>query len=103
MSSENDDNVDATTTDIDLKGFGLPFDWHARPKRPILNMAAGSSTLSHSSMRDFSNPGSTDHDAENVNGDSSQLFYDIANSDSNDDRLEPSSDNEIGRNDDDIR
>ena len=31
MSSESTENTDNTTTDIDLHGFGLPFDWHARP------------------------------------------------------------------------
>ena len=30
MTSESE-NTDNTTTDIDLHGFGLPFDWHARP------------------------------------------------------------------------
>lgn len=44
MSSESE-STDATTTDIDLKGHGLPFDWHARPRRSVPNTPGSSSRV----------------------------------------------------------
>ena len=44
MSSESED-TDATSTDLDLKSNGLPFDWHARPRRTASSAPGSSSRM----------------------------------------------------------
>ena len=73
MSSESEE-TDSTATDLDLKGHGLPFDWHARPKRTVPNMP-GSSSRVYTDSDEAGESGAEDgnssdfHDANGVDAD----------------------------------
>ena len=68
MSSESED-TDATSTDLDLKGHGLPFDWHARPGRTVGNAPGSSShvyTDSEAAENTEDESGGDFHDANGI-------------------------------------
>lgn len=83
MSSESED-TDATATDLDLKGHGLPFDWHARPRRTVGNAPGSSShvyTDSEAAENTEDESGGGDfHDANGIDMDMT-MDYEAGNAD----------------------
>lgn len=67
MSSESED-TEATSTDLDLKGHGLPFDWHARPRRTVPN-APGSSSRVYTDSESAEDGSGDFHDANGIDVD----------------------------------